>query len=301
MEKRYTDSEYESGALGPPTKKKLRTEIVHKKCVTIDSRQDFKPSETQSIDNESRSQSLRKHVSDLSDPAIDSSNILFLSETWSNDDENIDIPNFDCIAKFKCKNVRSAGVAIYQKSNNTSNIVTSNIDILLRHIREVDIGQSSIGDICAAHCVLDDETNIIMVVVYISPNNTVNNIIKFIYRRLMIYGRVGSEELGENYHTLPLILAGDFNINFASEDGQLLINFLRVTLELQMNNDRNEPTTRHGTTIDAVFSRFLSNFNSKIYVSYFSYHKPIVSVLQSTTVITDVPNNENNELNNEKK
>ncbi|KAL4123326.1 hypothetical protein QTP88_015523 [Uroleucon formosanum] len=106
---------------------------------------------------------------------------------------------------------------------------------------------------------------------------------------------IGSEELGENYHTLPLILAGDFNINFASEDGQLLINFLRVTLELQMNNDRNEPITRHGTTIDAVFSRFLSNFNSKIYVSYFSYHKPIVSVLQSTTVITDVPNNENNE------
>ncbi|XP_039961403.1 ATP-dependent DNA helicase pif1-like [Bactrocera tryoni] len=107
-------------------------------------------------------QSLRKHVSDLSDPAIDSSNILFLSETWSNDDENNEIPNFDCIAKFKRKNVRSAGVAIYQKSNDTSNIVTSNMDILLRHIREVDIGQSSIGDICAAHCILDDGTNIIM-------------------------------------------------------------------------------------------------------------------------------------------
>ena len=77
--------------------------------------------------------------------------------------------------------------------------------ILLRYIREIDIGQSSIGDICVAHCVLDDGTNIIMVVVlYISPNNTVNNIIKFLYKRLMIYGRVGSEELGENYHTLPL-------------------------------------------------------------------------------------------------
>lgn len=45
----------------------------------------------------------------------------------------------------------------------------------------------------------------------------------------------------------------------------------------------------------SLSSSFLSNFNSKIYVSYFSYHKPIVSVLQSTTVITDVPNNENNE------
>ena len=128
-------------------------------------------------------QSLRKHVSGVSDPVIDSSNILFLSETWSNDDENVDIPNFDCIAKFKRKNVRSAGVEIYQKSNDPSNIVTSNMHILLRCIREIDIGQSSIGEICVAHCVLDDGTNIIMVVVYISPNNTVNNIITFLYKR----------------------------------------------------------------------------------------------------------------------
>ncbi|XP_050340615.1 uncharacterized protein LOC126767041 [Bactrocera neohumeralis] len=117
------------------------------------------------------------------------------------------------LLKQQCKQQQEPD-AIVEIANDTSNIVTSNMDILLRHIREVDIFQSSIGDICAAHCVLDDGTNIIMVVVYISPNNTVNNIIKFIYRRLMIYGRVGSEELGENYHTLPLILAGDFNINF---------------------------------------------------------------------------------------
>lgn len=117
------------------------------------------------------------------------------------------------------------------------------MDILLRHIREIDIGQSSIGDICAAHCILDDGTNIIMIVVYISPNNTINNILKFLDKRLMIYGRVGSEELGENYHTLPLILAGDLNVNFASEDGQLFLNFLQDKLQLQINNNRNEPTT----------------------------------------------------------
>ena len=111
-------------------------------------------------------------------------------------------------------------------------------------------------------------------------------------RKVAVFVGVGSEELGENYHTLPLILAGDFNINFASEDGQIFVNFLRDKLELEMNNDCNDPTTRHGTTIDAVFSRYLSNFNSKIYVSYFSYHRPIVSVLQSTAVISDVSNNE---------
>ncbi|GFQ82659.1 ATP-dependent DNA helicase [Trichonephila clavata] len=117
-------------------------------------------------------QSLRKNVSDLSDPVIDSSDILFLSEIWSNDDENVDIPNFNCFAKFKRKNVRSAGVTIDQKSKDSSNM-----NIALRYIREISMGQSSIGDTCAAHCVLDDGINIIMVVVYISFNSTVNNIV----------------------------------------------------------------------------------------------------------------------------
>ncbi|GFQ74874.1 hypothetical protein TNCT_288061 [Trichonephila clavata] len=58
-----------------------------------------------------------------------------------------------------------------QKSNDASNVETSNTDILLRYIREIDIEQSSIGDIRVAHCVLDDGTNIIMVVAYISPNS----------------------------------------------------------------------------------------------------------------------------------
>ncbi|GFR27718.1 ATP-dependent DNA helicase [Trichonephila clavata] len=100
-------------------------------------------------------QSLRKHVSDLSDPVIDSSNVLFLSETRSNDGENVDIPNFNCIAKSKRKNEISRSGNLPEIIN-ASNIVTSNMDILLRYIREIDIGQSSIGDICAAHCVLDN-------------------------------------------------------------------------------------------------------------------------------------------------
>ncbi|GFV80179.1 ATP-dependent DNA helicase [Trichonephila clavipes] len=137
------------------------------------------------------------------------------------------------------------------------------MDISFQSIREIDVGQSSIGDICAAHCVLDDVTNIIMVVVYISPDKTVNNIINIFYKRLMIYGRVGTEEFGENYHTLPLIVARDFNVNFASEDGRLSVNFLQDKSEQQINkvnNNRNEPTIRRGTTIDAVFSSYLSNF-----------------------------------------
>ncbi|GFY71322.1 ATP-dependent DNA helicase [Trichonephila inaurata madagascariensis] len=103
---------------------------------------------------------------------MDSSNILFHQKP----------AQMTLKPNFKCKNVGSAGVAIYQKSNDVSNIVTSNMDILLQYIRKIVIGQSSMGDIGAAQSVLVDGTNIIMVVVYIWTNNTVN-IIKFLYKR----------------------------------------------------------------------------------------------------------------------
>ncbi|GFR20917.1 hypothetical protein TNCT_717301 [Trichonephila clavata] len=54
----------------------------------------------------------------------------------------------------------------------------------------------------------------------------------------MIHGRVGSEELGENYHTLPLILAGDFSVNFACEDGQQLLKLPNVTSMIQQSQHR---------------------------------------------------------------
>jgi len=47
-----------------------------------------------------------------------------------------------------------------------------------------------------------------------------------------------------------------------------------------MSNDRNLSTTKYKSTIDAVFIRLLNRFESKLFVSYFSYHKPLVSVLE---------------------
>lgn len=46
-------------------------------------------------------QRVRAHALDLNDAVTQRSNILILSETWVNNDENVDIPNFDCLVKFK--------------------------------------------------------------------------------------------------------------------------------------------------------------------------------------------------------
>ena len=72
-----------------------------------------------------------------------------------------------------------------------------------------------------------------------------------------------------------------------------------------MSNDRKLSTTKYKTTIDAVFTRYLHKFQSNIFVSYFSYHKPIVSFLEynemidSTNNLSIVEMNDNNDANNE--
>jgi len=57
-----------------------------------------------------------------------------------------------------------------------------------------------------------------------------------------------------------------------------------------------QSTTRYGTTLDAVFSRFLDTLESKTFISYYSYHKPIVSSisLENRQSITIEPVDENN-------
>lgn len=91
----------------------------------------------------------------------------------------------------------------------------------------------------------------------------------------------GSRLLNSNYHELPMILTGDFNVNFRSQESQPLIDFLEEKFDLSMNTSRLHSTTRFGTTIDAVFSRKVANLESKIYVSHYSYHKPIISYVRN--------------------
>ena len=85
------------------------------------------------------------------------------------EDESVDLPNFHCVAKFKRQNVRASGVAIY-KNNSTSHITTLNVDLAFQNASEVHVSQISIGDMCASHVKLADASELIMIVVYISPN-----------------------------------------------------------------------------------------------------------------------------------
>jgi hypothetical protein len=157
------------------------------------------------------------------------------------------------------------------------------MDVHSRALESIVAAQSAIGELCISKCVPQTGREFIVVAIYISHGKAVNQIRKFIHQNLLIYTREGSALLGENFHEIPMIMSGDFNINFADEKTEPLINLLKVKLELVMSNDKNQSTTKYGT-IDVVFSIYLERFDSRIFVSYSSYHKPIVSFLDHSAI-----------------
>ena len=107
-------------------------------------------------------------------------------------DEHYDIPNFDCIVQYKRNDVRASGVAIYKNFNDTTNIITPNMEITMSNTNVINVRWTIIGDICACVCKMDNNVEIVMVVIYISPNSKLEDIEFFIHHVLLEYTKEGS-------------------------------------------------------------------------------------------------------------
>lgn len=111
-----------------------------------------------------------------------------LTETHINHNMPINIPNFNFVVSYKRQNVAVGGVAIYHNERDTSHIVTSHMDIHARSTPAINvINAAEIGEICVGHCLSENHQSLIMVAIYISPNNTINEIMTFIERNLLLY------------------------------------------------------------------------------------------------------------------
>jgi hypothetical protein len=76
---------------------------------------------------------------------------------------------------------------------------------------------------------------------------------------------------------MPIILLGDFNVNVKDNYNAELVEFTKDTLELDVLSDLSQGTTRSNSCIDMVFGQNVNNLFCKNYVSYFNYHKHILS------------------------
>ncbi|GFX09674.1 uncharacterized protein TNCV_2186701 [Trichonephila clavipes] len=93
------------------------------------------------------------------------------------------------------------------------------------------------GDISVARCPLPNCKPVVNITVYISVNQNVTDIIDYILETLLAYTEGGSKLLGKQYHVLPLILAGDFSIDFDEDEGLRVIQ-LKSELNLDFDTGR---------------------------------------------------------------
>jgi hypothetical protein len=76
--------------------------------------------------------------------------------------------------------------------------------------------------------------------------------------------------------------------DFKDDCNSELVTFMQNTFGLDLLSDLKEGTTRSNSCIDMVFGRNVDRLTCMNYVSYISYHRPILSNTSTVTQITEV-------------
>ena len=87
---------------------------------------------------------------------------------------------------------------------------------------------------------------------------------------------------GRKLHEMPVLLTGDFNLDTRpGKNNDWFIEFMKEELGLEIRNDPAQSTTLGGSAIDHIFTRRLSHLKSVNYATYFSYHKPRLTITET--------------------
>jgi len=147
---------------------------------------------------------------------------------------------------------------------------------------------------CSALTTINGQ-RVLLLSVYITPGTPMLKVRRFFTFSLMTYSHklVGIfEELDALVlDKMPIIMGGDFNMDLKSTEGTEFLEFMRDRWKVELNNDPAISTTRCNTCIDEVFKRHVEHLQTMNFISYFSYHKPLLSITAQPQSVTcdDVP------------
>jgi endonuclease/exonuclease/phosphatase (EEP) superfamily protein YafD len=86
----------------------------------------------------------------------------------------------------------------------------------------------------------------------------------------------------EGLNTVPIILAGDFNIELKKKENETFVTDMEEAFRLKSMSNPQCSTTRSKSCIDMVFARNNDNLKCANYITYFSYHRPVLGITNST-------------------
>lgn len=138
-----------------------------------------------------------------------------------------------------------------------------------------------IGDVCGMDVMINNN-KVSVISIYIHPNKSLNDIKIFILHNLLPYttnmAQINPILASTNCSTIPMILAGDFNLDISKPENSQFLEFMEHNFNLKLSSST-ASTTMGNSCIDMVFSRYI-NLNCHTYLTYFSYHKPILIKIQ---------------------
>ncbi|XP_062564543.1 uncharacterized protein LOC134227211 isoform X2 [Armigeres subalbatus] len=213
-------------------------------------------------------QSLNAHSSDIAtDRVLTAVDLLAMSETWLDNGTTTNINGYLCVCQEKRDGTRAGGVAIFERAGSSTMAVSHAITKLNESYDPALSVADEYGDCCAAEVSIM-ETRTLLFAVYISPGTTLKQKKYFLVRNLIKYTHVA----------MPVVVSGDFNIDVTKEENRDFIWFMKQFLYLDCASDPTIATTLGGTCLDLTFTRNVS-VECRRYCTYFSYHRPILSIL----------------------
>jgi hypothetical protein len=217
-------------------------------------------------------QILHAHKEDVeTDDVLTRSDYIVLNETWMDSDDVVSLQNYELVHHKKKEPGRTAGgVAIYRHVDCLTNAVAIPDVPNIEKVKRVETG---VGDICLVRVSRGDRPICVLGSAYVPFSK-----VKFLFfSALARYGKwiLGLiPELGVDLD-VPIALLGDFNIDV--KDLTNYAEFLEKQFGLS-HHPMESPTTLGCTRIDHAFLRYM-NTKCVPYVSYFSYHRPILHKL----------------------
>lgn len=87
-----------------------------------------------------------------------------------------------------------------------------------------------------------------------------------------------------------MLVGRDLNLNLRGVHGNEFIGSMRIELGIDLSNNVGTSTTstsRNLTYIDAIFYRHIKQLETREYISYFSTHRPLLSITRHSYAVND--------------
>jgi hypothetical protein len=122
---------------------------------------------------------------------------------------------------------------------------------------------------------------VLIVTLYLSNNTPIDDCKRFVRGLLGTFTPKFSEEYSivpeEGRNTIPIILPGDYNIDLKKKENETFVTDMEETFGLKLMSNPQCSATRSKSCIDMVFATNVDKLKCANYITYFSYHRSILS------------------------